>query len=51
MFSVCLFVCLYVARISQKVLERFSCKFVERLAIDQGPIVFLLNLVENWMRI
>ena len=48
MFSVCLFVCLYVARISQKVLERFSCKFVERLAIDQGPIFFFYWI---WLKI
>ena len=43
--SVCLlvylFVCLSVARISQKVLHQFSRKFVEGLAVSQ------LNLVEN----
>ena len=33
---VCLSVRLFVARISQKVLNRFSCKFVGGLAIDQG---------------
>ena len=31
-------VCLFVARISQNVLHPSSWQFVERLAIDQGPI-------------
>ena len=35
--SVCRFICLSVARISEKVFDRFSCKFVEELAIAQGP--------------
>ena len=47
--SVCLFVCLSVARISQKVLDRFSCKFVKGLAIDRGPNQYIL--LENWPRI
>ena len=45
--SVCLFVCISVARISQKVLHRFSWKFVEGLVIDQGPIHKIL--VKNWL--
>lgn len=32
-----------VARISQKVLDRRSCKFVERLAIDQRPTPITVN--------
>ena len=32
-----LFVCLSVARISQKVLVQCSCKFAGRLTIDGGP--------------
>ena len=35
--------------ISQKVLVKFSCTFVEGLAIDQGPTHYIL--VENWMKI
>ena len=43
--------CLSVARISQQILPRFSCKFVEGLTIDQGPIRSVLfnfvNLISN----
>ena len=36
-FHLYLSVCLSVARISQNVLDRFSCKLVEGLAMDQWP--------------
>ena len=49
--SVRLSVCLCVARISQQILPRFSCKFVEGLTIDQGSVRSVLfnfvNLISN----
>ena len=50
MFSplfVCLFV--YLSPGYKKILDQFSWKLVEGLATYQGPIKFLLNLVEQWM--
>ena len=44
--SVCLLnylsICLSLATIFQKVFDRFSCKFVEGLAIDQGPTQYVV---------
>ena len=44
---VCLFV--YLSPGYKKILDQFSWKLVEGLATYQGPIKFLLNLVEQWM--
>ena len=41
--SVCLFVRLSVARISQKVLDRCSCKFVKGSAIGHEPTLKILD--------
>ena len=37
-----LLVCLFIAQLSQSILDRFSWKFMQVLAIEKGPTNFIL---------